>query len=74
MGRPVFPFELNDQDFAWLISTFRENNPYSFTLECMSMPVVLWREGMRIESIASFEDEVTDYDSNNEESETKKER
>ena len=40
MGRPVFPHELADPDFSWLISTFQENNPHYSCVECGSMPVV----------------------------------
>ena len=27
MARGVYPHELQDQDFSWLITSFKENNP-----------------------------------------------
>ena len=40
MGRPVFPNELADPDFSWLISTFQENYPQYNCIESGSLPVV----------------------------------
>lgn len=40
MGRPIFNYELGDQDFSWLISNFKENNPNYTVLESSSLPVV----------------------------------
>ena len=40
MGRPVYPYELADPDFSWLITNFQENFPeYSF-VENGTLPVV----------------------------------
>lgn len=40
MGRPIYPYELNDPDFSWLISSFQESFPeYSF-IENSCLPVV----------------------------------
>jgi hypothetical protein len=41
MARPVYPYELHDPDFSWLLDNFRENNP-QFTLhENPCQPLVL---------------------------------
>ena len=40
MGRPVYPYELGDPDFTWLISNFRENNPTFTPVENTCLPVV----------------------------------
>lgn len=40
MGRPVYPYELVDPDFSWLITNFQENFPeYSF-VDNSTLPVV----------------------------------
>ncbi len=41
MGRPVFPNELTDPDFSWLLSTFLENYAHYTCIENASLPVVL---------------------------------
>jgi len=41
MGRPVFPFELTDPDFTWLLNSYQENNPNHTCFECDSLPIVL---------------------------------
>ena len=40
MGRPVYPYELGDPDFTWLISNFRDNNPEYSVVEDTCLPVV----------------------------------
>lgn len=45
MGRPVYPHELCDQDFTWLINSFRENNPNCVLIEVGCLPLVLIRDG-----------------------------
>lgn len=44
MARPLYPHELGDPDFFWLISSFREKNPTYVLLEIPSLPVVLISE------------------------------
>lgn len=41
MGRAVYPHELTDPDFSWLISRYQENNPNCLIVECTSLPLVL---------------------------------
>ena len=41
MGRPVYPYELSDPDFSWLITTFRENHPSYQVVEEGCLPIVL---------------------------------
>ena len=40
MARPVYPHELSDPDFAWLLSTFRENNPEYLPIESSCLAFV----------------------------------
>lgn len=44
MGRPIYPHEMGDPDFFWLISSFRENHPDFSLIEVGSLPMVLIRE------------------------------
>lgn len=41
MGRPIFPYELGDQDFSWLITTFQENHPGYVMVDSIGVPLVL---------------------------------
>jgi hypothetical protein len=41
MARPIYPHELADPDFQWLISTFRERRCVAFTIEESCLPVIL---------------------------------
>ena len=45
MGRPMYPHELSDPDFSWLINSFRENNPNCTVIESSCLPIVLIRDG-----------------------------
>ncbi len=56
MGRPVYPHELSDSDFSWLINSYRENNPHAVLVESSCLPLVL----IKGESIAQFSDEIPD--------------
>jgi hypothetical protein len=40
MGRPIYPYELGDPDFSWLISHFQENHPGYNVIENTCLPVV----------------------------------
>lgn len=40
MGRPVYPHELTDPDFSWLISSFREAHPDYQLLDVPCMALV----------------------------------
>ena len=42
MGRAIYPHELTDADFSWLISTYRENNPSAVMIESPCLPVALF--------------------------------
>ena len=44
MGRPIYPHEMGDPDFFWLISSFRENHPDFSLIEVGSLPMVLIHE------------------------------
>ena len=45
MGRPIFPYELDDPDLTWLIENFCENNPDYVCVETGSLPVILIADG-----------------------------
>lgn len=49
MGRPIYSYELEDPDFAWLISNFKENNPHSTIVETSCLPVVFIGTGKKDE-------------------------
>jgi hypothetical protein len=40
MGRPVYPYELNDPDFSWLIDFFNENHSGYSAVVSNGLPVV----------------------------------
>ncbi len=40
MGRPIYPYELSDPDFAWLISNFQESHPQFLLVESDCLPIV----------------------------------
>lgn len=40
MGRAVYPHELTDPDFSWLITRYQEGNPNCFPVESTSLPLV----------------------------------
>lgn len=44
MGRPIFPHEVSDPDFAWLISNFQDSNPQYVLVELTSLPLVFVRD------------------------------
>jgi len=41
MARPIYPHELADADYSWLMNSFRENNPHYAVVESSCRPVVL---------------------------------
>jgi len=41
MARPVYPHELCDPDFAWLLSSYREEHPNLIVVESTFLPIVL---------------------------------
>ena len=41
MARPVFPYELDDPDFSWLMSRFREEHPEYVLLDQVTLPLRL---------------------------------
>lgn len=45
MARPLYPHEIGDPDFFWLISSFRENNSKYVLIEVPNLPVVFIGEG-----------------------------
>lgn len=45
MARPVYPYELHDPDFSWLIDNFRENHPKYLMLEDTCLPLIFVETG-----------------------------
>ncbi|MGI6680983.1 MAG: hypothetical protein ACOX3T_05850 [Bdellovibrionota bacterium] len=41
MARVVYPFELSDPDFTWLINNYLEENPNIFTVQTEGCPIIL---------------------------------
>lgn len=41
MGRPIYPYELGDQDFSWLITTYQESHPGYIMVDSIGVPLVL---------------------------------
>ncbi len=41
MGRPVYPHEMCDPDFAWLISNYKEQHSEFVAVESTFLPIVL---------------------------------
>ena len=41
MARAVYPHEVADPDFQWLLNNYCENHPGSFKLDAGSLPVVI---------------------------------
>ena len=41
MARAIFPHEMSDPDFEWLISNFKETRPAYFTVEGACLPMIL---------------------------------
>ena len=46
MGRPIYPYEMGDPDFAWLISNFQENRPEVLLVDNGILPVVFISTGV----------------------------
>lgn len=41
MARPIYSYELEDPDFAWLLTRYRETHPACCSVEATCLPVVL---------------------------------
>lgn len=41
MARGIFAHELNDPDFIWLLSNYKESNPHSTVLDSPGLPVMV---------------------------------
>lgn len=54
MGRPVYPHELCDPDFSWLLTNFQESNPNYKPVERGCLPVVLICDGRESETSESI--------------------
>ncbi len=62
MGRPVYPYELSDPDFSWLITTFRENNPSYILVEEGCLPIVLVTSGERQSHTAQISEDPEQFE------------
>jgi len=61
MGRPIYPYELGDPDFSWLVINFNENFPYYCQVEDGCLPVVFIGERLLSKATSEVieEEEVT---------------
>ena len=41
MCRPIYPYELGDPDFSWLLATFQESHPNFVLIDSSCLPLVL---------------------------------
>jgi hypothetical protein len=41
MARPIYPHELSDPDFQWLLNSYRENRPGVAIVDCSCLPLVM---------------------------------
>ncbi|MBX7137810.1 MAG: hypothetical protein K1X83_07480 [Oligoflexia bacterium] len=41
MCRAIYPHELTDPDFSWLLNSYRENHPSYMLIEIPTLPIVL---------------------------------
>jgi hypothetical protein len=41
MARPIYSYEMEDPDFCWLISKYKENHPSCLSVEATCLPVVI---------------------------------
>lgn len=58
MGRPVFPHELIDPDFTWLITNYRDSHPQSVSVESTCLPVVFIAEELESEDSVALLDNL----------------
>ena len=62
MGRPVYPHELVDPDFSWLISSFQENNPEYSSIESSVLPVVFIKDDTEFEQTFFMPEDTAEAD------------
>lgn len=70
MARPVYPHELSDPDFSWLLSSYRESHPELFVVESTCLPVTLVtvssdefkRGGIPVDAFTAAEPDSRDHD------------
>lgn len=70
MARPVYPHELSDPDFSWLLSSYRETHPELFVVESTCLPVTLVtvtgdefkRGGIPVDAITASDANPHDHD------------
>jgi hypothetical protein len=64
MGRPVFPYELADADFCWLVANYQDRNPDCISVETAALPVVfikmLEEEVRKAEDLGTASEAVSD--------------
>jgi hypothetical protein len=60
MGRAIYPHELGDADFAWLVNSYREAHPDAMLIEEPSLPLVLFRGRERPEHTDPFDDLIAE--------------
>lgn len=58
MARAIFSHELSDPDFAWLLTSFRENNPGYVLFESSTLPLILLPESIPFGSVTALPPEL----------------
>ncbi len=54
MARPVYPHELCDPDFQWLISNYKENHPNLVMVESTFLPLILIQVDEAVEAVSAL--------------------
>ncbi|MCB0320102.1 MAG: hypothetical protein KDD60_04195 [Bdellovibrionales bacterium] len=62
MARAVYPYEMGDPDFAWLLEMFREKNPGFCVIEETCLPVVLIGDSRRLTAVCDVDAGKSDED------------
>ncbi len=56
MARPIYPHELSDPDFQWLLNSYRESRPGVALVDSTCLPLVLVKIDESVEAVESDEE------------------
>jgi hypothetical protein len=54
MARPVYPHELCDPDFQWLISNYKESHPNLIMVESTFLPLILIQVDEAVSAVSAL--------------------
>jgi hypothetical protein len=54
MARPVYPHELCDPDFQWLISNYKESHPNLLVVESTFLPLILIQVDEAVSAVSAL--------------------